>query len=51
LSFCILLIVYKPTYTWPGLIITLLGIPLYYLLVARKKTKTIAKEKEAAVVD
>jgi APA family basic amino acid/polyamine antiporter len=51
LSFCILLIVYKPTYTWPGLIITLLGIPLYYLLVARKKTKTIAKEKEAAVID
>jgi len=31
LSFCILLIIYKPYFTWPGLIITLLGIPLYYL--------------------
>jgi APA family basic amino acid/polyamine antiporter len=37
LSFCILLIIYKPNYTWPGLIITLLGIPLYYLAVANKK--------------
>jgi len=31
LSFCILLIIYKPYFTWPGLIIALLGIPLYYL--------------------
>ncbi|SOD11949.1 APC family permease [Pedobacter xixiisoli] len=30
LSFCILLIIYKPYFTWPGLIITLIGIPLYY---------------------
>ena len=30
-SFCILLIIYKPEFTWPGLIIALLGIPLYYL--------------------
>jgi APA family basic amino acid/polyamine antiporter len=30
-SFCILLIIYKPEYTWPGLIIALLGIPLYYI--------------------
>jgi len=22
---------YKPQYTWPGLIIVLLGIPVYYL--------------------
>ncbi len=36
LSFCILLIIYKPGFTWPGLIITLLGIPLYYLLLRRK---------------
>ncbi|MES1223337.1 MAG: amino acid permease, partial [Bacteroidota bacterium] len=35
--FCILLILYKPLYTWPGLIITLLGIPIYYILVAQKK--------------
>jgi len=30
-SFCILLIIYKPEFTWPGLIIALLGIPLYYI--------------------
>jgi len=30
-GFCILLIIYKPDYTWPGLIIALLGVPLYYL--------------------
>ncbi len=31
LGFCGLLIVYKPGFTWPGLIIALLGIPVYYL--------------------
>ncbi|HYJ37118.1 MAG TPA: amino acid permease [Chitinophagaceae bacterium] len=36
-AFCILLIIYKPQFTWPGLIITLLGIPLYYLAVRNKK--------------
>lgn len=29
-SFCLLLIIYKPDFTWPGLIITLAGIPVYY---------------------
>lgn len=37
LTFCILLIIYKPGYTWPGLIITLIGIPLYYIAVNRQK--------------
>jgi len=32
MAFCILLIIYKPNYTWPGLIITLLGIPVYFLI-------------------
>ncbi|EOR96699.1 amino acid permease-associated region [Arcticibacter svalbardensis MN12-7] len=32
LTFCTLLIIYKPNYTWPGLIITLMGIPVYYLI-------------------
>jgi APA family basic amino acid/polyamine antiporter len=36
ISFCVLLIKFKPTYTWPGLIIVLIGIPLYYLAVANK---------------
>ncbi|MBE7173057.1 MAG: amino acid permease [Williamsia sp.] len=36
LAFCILLIIYKPQYTWPGLIITLAGIPIYYIALANK---------------
>ena len=36
-TFCILLIIYKPDFTWPGLIITLLGIPLYYFAIQQKK--------------
>jgi APA family basic amino acid/polyamine antiporter len=27
----ILLLLYKPDYTWPGLIIVLLGVPVYYV--------------------
>ncbi len=37
LSFCLLLIIYKPKFTWPGLLITLLGIPVYYLIQQSKK--------------
>jgi basic amino acid/polyamine antiporter, APA family len=37
LTFCLLLIIYKPQYTWPGLIITLIGIPIYNL-VHRNRT-------------
>ncbi|MEI6949029.1 amino acid permease [Paraflavisolibacter sp. H34] len=37
LAFCGLLIAYKPKFTWPGLIITLLGIPIYYLALAKKR--------------
>lgn len=36
LTFCLLLIAYKPRFTWPGLIITLLGIPIYYMVVGKK---------------
>ena len=36
-AFCILLIIYKPSYTWPGFIITLIGIPIYYIAVSNKK--------------
>jgi APA family basic amino acid/polyamine antiporter len=32
LAFCVLLIMFKPNFTWPGLIITLIGIPVYYLI-------------------
>jgi basic amino acid/polyamine antiporter, APA family len=27
----ILLLLYKPSYTWPGLIIVLLGVPVYFV--------------------
>jgi basic amino acid/polyamine antiporter, APA family len=37
LTFCILLIIYKPAFTWPGLIIMLIGIPIYYFAVNRNK--------------
>lgn len=40
LTFCVLLVIYKPTYTWPGLIIVLLGIPLYYFAIQRKKSQS-----------
>ncbi|MCZ2222062.1 MAG: amino acid permease [Chitinophagales bacterium] len=36
-AFCILLVIYKPQYTWPGLIIVLIGIPIYFAAVANKK--------------
>jgi APA family basic amino acid/polyamine antiporter len=36
-AFCGLLIIYKPEFTWPGLIIVLLGVPLYYLAISTKK--------------
>lgn len=29
---CILLLIYKPNYTWPGLGLVLLGIPVFYIL-------------------
>ncbi len=42
ISFCILLIMYKPQFTWPGLIITLIGIPLYYIAgMSKEKNKNI----------
>ena len=27
----VLLLMYKPNYTWPGLIIVLLGLPVYFI--------------------
>ncbi len=39
LTFCTLLIIYKPKFTWPGAIITLLGVPLYYLALAKNKNR------------
>jgi len=33
---CVALLVYKPLYTWPGLCIVLLGIPVYYVVWKKK---------------
>jgi APA family basic amino acid/polyamine antiporter len=38
ITFCTLLVVYKPDFTWPGLIITMLGIPLYYFAIRQRKS-------------
>ena len=39
---CIVLLMYKPAYTWPGLIIVLIGIPVYYIL--KKRGYTVSNE-------
>jgi len=39
IAFCVLLIIYKPQFTWPGLIIALAGIPIYYIAVATRKKR------------
>jgi APA family basic amino acid/polyamine antiporter len=36
-AFCILLLMYKQQYTWPGLIIVLLGVPVYFLINRKKE--------------
>lgn len=36
-AFCILLLMYKQQYTWPGLIIVLLGVPIYFLINRKKE--------------
>ncbi len=41
IAFCVLLIIYKPNFTWPGLIIALLGIPIYYAVSPKKNNSNI----------
>lgn len=36
---CVVLLIYKPVYTWPGLIIVLIGLPVYYVLQQKNKDK------------
>lgn len=35
-AFCLLLILYKPQYTWPCFILILMGVPIYYFANRRK---------------
>ena len=37
---CVVLLRYKPQYTWPGLVLVLLGIPVYFLWSRRPATHT-----------
>ncbi|MFL5786626.1 MAG: APC family permease, partial [Flavisolibacter sp.] len=37
-TFCLLLIKFKPAFTWPGLIIVLIGIPIYFVALASRKS-------------
>jgi APA family basic amino acid/polyamine antiporter len=39
-TFCALLILYKPAFTWPGLIITLIGIPIYFVAIAARRNRS-----------
>ena len=36
--FCVLLLIYKQQYTWPGFLIVLLGLPVYYLINRKNNT-------------
>ncbi len=40
ICFCTLLIIYKPNFTWPGLIIVLTGVPVFYMWKAFDKKAT-----------
>lgn len=35
-AFCLLLFIYKPNYTWPGLGLILLGLPIYFFINKKK---------------
>ena len=35
-AFCILLIIFRPQYTWPGFLLILLGVPVYWFINRRK---------------
>jgi len=37
-TICVVLLFYKPMYTWPGLIIVLAGIPVYYIVQKSNKS-------------
>ncbi len=38
-AFCVLLIIYKQQYTWPGLLLVLIGLPVYYVINKRNSMK------------
>lgn len=36
-AFCVLLLFFKTQYTWPGLLLVLIGLPIYYFINSSKK--------------
>lgn len=38
-AFCVLLIWFKPNYTWPGFILILLGVPVYWFINRKKSVE------------
>jgi len=42
---CISLLWLRPDYTWPGLIIVLIGIPVYYAFIRRQKSSSISSQR------
>lgn len=42
----LLLLIYKPNYTWPGLMIVLLGIPVFFLWRGTGKVETTGPERK-----
>jgi len=38
---CVVLLRYKPQYTWPGLVLVLLGIPVYFFWSSRRQADSI----------
>lgn len=38
-AFCVLLLIYKQQYTWPGLILVLIGLPVYYFINRKEKVE------------
>jgi len=42
-AFCVLLIWFKPNYTWPGFILILLGVPVYWFITGKKRSNSSQK--------
>lgn len=39
-AFCLLLIIYKPQYTWPGLLLVLAGLPIYWVVNRKRRSES-----------
>ena len=45
---CIVLLRYKPQYTWPGLVIVLLGVPVFPGVVSQREPNDRSPQAESA---